>query len=290
MRPLFKTHGGKYYLARRINAQLPPHEIYVEPFAGGLSVLLNKPRSPYEYASDIDQDLINFYQGFHKHYEEFKKFIDRVSYIKTNFEWSLQSVDLADRVESGDPEIEWLAKYLVRNRFSRGGLGKDFAWSDRLRGGQPGDVNAWDTIRRDMNRIHNRLYYAKFERADALDVIGSRHFNKPNVLFYLDPPYVASTRTSPNIYANEMSEDEHVDLLRLITSRQFKTQVVLSGYHNDLYDKLLGDWRRVEFDMPNHSGQTKTKQRRIEVLWLSPSCQPPLKKPGRRGKPLMEIL
>lgn len=35
-----KWHGGKHYLAARIVALMPPHTHYVEPFAGGLSVLL----------------------------------------------------------------------------------------------------------------------------------------------------------------------------------------------------------------------------------------------------------
>jgi hypothetical protein len=40
LRPPLKTHGGKRYFARRILARLPDHRAYIEPFAGGLSVLL----------------------------------------------------------------------------------------------------------------------------------------------------------------------------------------------------------------------------------------------------------
>jgi hypothetical protein len=48
--------------------------------------------------------------------------------------------------------------------------------------------------------------------------------------------------------------------------------VVLSGYHNPLYDHVLREWERHEFDRPNDSGQTKVKTRRTEVLWLNPAC------------------
>jgi hypothetical protein len=44
--------------------------------------------------------------------------------------------------------------------------------------------------------------------------------------------------------------------------------VAISGYANPLYDSVLRDWERVEFSMPNHSGQTRVKQRRVEVLWI----------------------
>jgi hypothetical protein len=37
--------------------------------------------------------------------------------------------------------------------------------------------------------------------------------------------------------------------------------VVLSGYPNALYDSRLMGWECVSFDMPNQSGQGRTKQR-----------------------------
>jgi DNA adenine methylase len=54
---------GKDYLARRIVGMLPAHKTYVEPFAGGLSVLLNKPRSAQEVVGDLNADLIGFYRS-----------------------------------------------------------------------------------------------------------------------------------------------------------------------------------------------------------------------------------
>lgn len=37
-----KWHGGKHYLAQKIIDLMPKHLHYVEPFGGGLAVLLNK--------------------------------------------------------------------------------------------------------------------------------------------------------------------------------------------------------------------------------------------------------
>jgi DNA adenine methylase len=61
LRPIFKTHGGKNYLARRIIAHFPEHRTYVESFAGGLSALLNKPRSKIEIVADLNPDVIAVY-------------------------------------------------------------------------------------------------------------------------------------------------------------------------------------------------------------------------------------
>lgn len=61
--PPLKWHGGKHYLAKRIVALMPPHVHYVEPYAGGLSVLLAKdPEGVSEVVNDIHGDLTNFWQ------------------------------------------------------------------------------------------------------------------------------------------------------------------------------------------------------------------------------------
>jgi DNA adenine methylase len=67
-----------------------------------------------------------------------------------------------------------------------------------------------------------------------------------------------------------MTRDDHIRLLETIT--QCKGNVSISGYFSTLYDSYLRDWNRVEWDIANHSGQTKTKQRRRECLWINYSA------------------
>ena len=43
----------------------------------------------------------------------------------------------------------------------------------------------------------------------------------------------------------------------------------ISGYRNVEYDRWLKDWRRFDFEMPNNSGQGKSKQRRTESFWIN---------------------
>jgi len=50
--PPLKWHGGKHYLAPQVVARMPPHRHYVEPFAGGLSVLLARD---YHGVSEVGQ-------------------------------------------------------------------------------------------------------------------------------------------------------------------------------------------------------------------------------------------
>jgi len=257
MRTPLKTHGGKHYLAAKILPLLPPHRVYVEPFAGGLSVLLRKPWAPVEVAGDLDQELINFY---HVLCAQTTNLIDRakpLAYSREVLAWAKEPGNPADRLDAA-------LRFLVRRRFSRGGLGRDFAWSTRLRGGQPGDQNAWETAKAELSRIAERLRGVQFVCQNAIQTI--RQFDGPGTLTYLDPPYPASVRSAKKCYEHEMSLDQHAWLLH--TTTRVQGAVAISSYANPLYDRWLATWDRHEFPMPNHAGQGCSKARRVEVLWI----------------------
>jgi DNA adenine methylase len=268
LRPAVNWHGSKYYLARRIVSLFPDHRTYVEPYAGGLNVLLNKWRTPVEVAGDLNGPLIEFYKILQARPKELISRLQFIDYTRENFRWACRPS------EDQDP-IDIAVRFLVRNRFSSGGLGKKFAWCDRPRGKtrlcgpRPGDQSAWEMIVEEhLHRTAQRLQGVQFYHADALDQI--QRFDNPETLHYLDPTYLPETRTSPKIYAHEMSREDHERLLETILHIQ--GMVVLSGYPSKLYDEALTSWDRHEYEMANHSGQGKTKQRRTEVLWLSPNC------------------
>jgi DNA adenine methylase len=239
----------------------PPHETYCEPFAGGLSVLLNKPRAGIEVAGDLNCELIRFYSCLRDRQEELTRRLRSIPYALESFQWACKGTEDPDPIESA-------ARFIVRNRMSRGGLGKDLAWSDRQRGGQPGDVNAWETILEELPTIAARLQGVELHQSDAVDLID--RLDSPGTLFYLDPPYVHATRTAREAYQHEMSDEDHVRLLDAIVD--VRGMVIISGYSTPLYDHSLRSWERHEFEMPNNSGQGKKKNRRVEVVWANPAC------------------
>lgn len=199
LRPALKTHGGKSYLARRIVELFPPHRVYVEPFAGGLSVLLNKPRSAREVAGDLDAELMDFYRVLTKSTAELIDALGPLPYDRDTW--------MAIRASRPDDELGRAVRTLVVNRWSRGGLGGDFAWSGRLRGGRPGDLNGWETIQAELPRIAERLRGVELHRGDAVPLI--REHDAPGTLFYCDPPYLHATRTARSAYRHELTEADH---------------------------------------------------------------------------------
>jgi DNA adenine methylase len=105
-----------------------------------------------------------------------------------------------------------------------------------------------------------RLKDAEIENRPAVGVI--RRYSTEDALIYADPPYLPETRTQ-KMYANEMSEDDHAELLDALFAHP--GAVVLSGYQNDMYDEVLAGWRKVTLRPPKVEKQAK----RLEVFWVN---------------------
>lgn len=56
---------------------------------------------------------------------------------------------------------------------------------------------------------------------------------------------------------------DHEALLQTLLQTPY--YVLLSGYHNDMYDTLLHDWKHVETGNIDHGGNRAT-----ECLWINP--------------------
>jgi DNA adenine methylase len=114
-----------------------------------------------------------------------------------------------------------------------------------------------------MAAAAERLHRVSLECRPALELV-EWYGRAADVLLYLDPPYLRSTRSS-GAYRHEMTEQDHRDLAAAVHAT--KASVVLSGYPSDLYDlELYPGWHRVGFTAG--TGQNaRTWGNRTEVLW-----------------------
>ena len=117
--------------------------------------------------------------------------------------------------------------------------------------------------------IHRRLQTATLIRGDCLDLLPSLASGES--FTYLDPPYLASTRSAFNLYGqHEWSDDDHARLLGLVV--RLPGKFLISGYRNDLYEALLGSWRfeSQEFSLrARHSRYDVTRLYKEECLWAN---------------------
>lgn len=262
LRTPVKTHGGKSYLANFIIDHFPSNYqelTYLEPFGGGASVLLNKKKSKKEIYNDLHQPTANIFHCLVNHREDL---INRLNGI----EYELESFQSAQLQYFQYGSVESAVNEIVLRRMSRGGLKKHFSWSDRIRGGLPGDVNAWKTFRELLPAICDRLEGVEVHYKNGIELI-SDLATDPDVLMYVDPPYVKQTRTAKKAYDCEMSDQEHENLADCL--KRVVGKVAISGYDNDLYRHHFHNWRWIRKEMPNNSGQGKVKQRRLECLILN---------------------
>jgi DNA adenine methylase len=272
LRGPLKTHGGKFYVVRDtpLLSLMPKHRIYVDHTLGGGTVPLNKPPSGRTIVVDINPGLVHFWLTLKDHSAELVRRVLATEYQREVFIEAKAASDTGTDVDRA-----W--RFIVINRMSRGGIGRSFGWSKRLRGGRPGDENAWLTLGRGvLPKVAERIQGWEFICGDSRTL--AREFDGPETLHSVDPPYMIETRTAHDTYAHELTprgkradridrdRAEHRRLLAML--KTLRGAVMLHGYRSGLYDQELRDWRRVEFDMPNHSGQGKTKERRLECVWI----------------------
>lgn len=269
-RPALRYLGGKWKLAPWIVGHFPPHDLYVEPFGGGASVLLRKPRSRAEIYNDLDGDLVNLFRVLRDqtgpgHAAALIQAVQLTPFAREEFEQAY--------VPTSDP-VERARRLVVRSFMGHGSNACNVNRSTGFRTGLtrrgPTPAHDWANFPPALAAVASRVRSSgvTIENRPALEVI--RRFDGPDVLFYADPPYVHGTRSSKtvrgelyNAYGHELTDADHVELLDALLS--CSGMVVLSGYGHPLYEDRLGSWRRVE-----RSAFDDKAQERTEVLWINP--------------------
>ena len=286
MTALLKFHGGKTYVAGAVLKIMPRHLSYVEPFAGGLQVLFARDPADRrlwwaehpgrltgvsEVVNDKDSHLANLYEVVRSdRFGDFHRMAELTLFSEAEYR-------RAERVvaNKGDGDaVRWAWGYFVLVRQSYAGTKKGFAAvsKSRTRGRKNEQVNAWLGAVDDLPAIHERLRDVLVLNRDALEVIAD--YDRPDALIYCDPPYPAGTRTAPDMYDHEMTDEGHKQLLDVIT--RVKSRVIVSSNPNAMYDDALTGWSRHAIDLANHSAGGRAKQRRQEVLWWNyPHAPPP---------------
>ncbi|MHC4433991.1 MAG: DNA adenine methylase [Planctomycetota bacterium] len=276
--PPLKWHGGKSYLADWIIDLMPRHLHYVEPFGGGLAVLLAK--NPFderhqwseksfekgisEVVNDLNRELMNFWKVLQdeESFGRFQRTVEATPFAQP--QWNDAGTRMIPHCEL---DVEAAVAFFVRCRQSRAGGFKSFATlsRNRTRRRMNEQASAWLRCVEGLADVHDRLKRVVVLCDDALKVI--RQQDGERTLFYLDPPYVHNTRSTTNAYQHEMHDSVHSELLSMIAD--CRGRVMLSGYPNELYDRALGDWNRHDRKIDNKVSSRASKPVMTESLWCN---------------------
>jgi DNA adenine methylase len=267
--------GGKGLRVKKLKELIPSHKIYVEAFGGGASLLISKDPSAIEVYNDLNSGLVNFFRVL-RHPLQFKRFrqlAQLTPFAREEYYSNLKSWDAtADPIERA---YRWYV--VARNCFAgKFGSGWGYGITTSARG-MASAVSRWLGAVEMLPEISSRLMQVQIEHKDAIEII--QKYDTPETFFYLDPPYVQSSRKSGS-YEHELTDEQHSKLVEVLL--KIKGKVLLSGYPNQIYGALeRAGWHKREWPTTcSAAGRTRTSnlqgpgavkkaQPRTEVVWAN---------------------
>lgn len=194
--------GGKKALREILESYLPlDHNRYVEVFGGAGWLLFHKAPGPYEVYNDFNGLLVNLYRCVREKPMELIEALRFRLNTREDFDYiQYYHAEPKNIRITKECNIRLAAEfyYLIRTSYasglsSFGGAPHDF-WQDF-----PHIVSA-----------HRRLGKTVIECQDFGTLI--RHYDRPDSVFYLDPPYFGTENLYQNVGKEGFTLDDHVRL------------------------------------------------------------------------------
>ncbi len=273
MRTPARWYGAKGWLVKHL-LPLPEHHTYVEVFGGAATLLFAMEPSPVEVYNDIDGGLVNFFRVLQDKYG----FADdgdllhdllmmtphsREEYLFCRKHWNDEGID----------EVEKARRFFVvmHQSFSGGTTaGWRFCKTDTS-SGMSAATNRWLSAIDRLPEAIQRLRRVQIDGEDFTKIIN--RYDKPETLFYLDPPYIHSERVDKKSYDNEMDNLAHQALVDALLP--IEGMAILSGYEHEIYQPLAdAGWRKRRISRANMAARVKKGGNRAKVeecVWFSPT-------------------
>ena len=213
MKAIIRYPGSKWAIAEWIISHFPEgyeRMVYLEPFTGSGAVFFNKRPGAVETINDLDGDIVNLFRVLRERSEDLKRALELTPYSREEYDRSF---------EPCEDSLEQARRYMVRTTQAIGAkLDGKCGWRNHKQMKIGGTACKWGGITATIDEVASRLrgnttHLVQIEHMDALRMI--ERYDNPDVLMYLDPPYVRSTRRSGRLYNHEMTDDDH---MRMLTS------------------------------------------------------------------------
>ena len=176
--PIVPWMGGKRRLSKSLFELFPPHECYVEAFAGGAALYFRRPEpAKVEVLNDINGDLVCLYRVVQHHLEEFIR----------QFKWAITSRQVFEWQKMTRPEtltdIQRAARfyYLQHHAFGALTTKQTFGTATTAR-----SINLM-RIEESLSAAWQRLAGTYVENLPWLEC--AERYDRPHTFHYMDPPY-----------------------------------------------------------------------------------------------------
>jgi len=264
LRSPVKWFGGKGKMLKAILPLIPHDHVYIEPFAGGANILLNREPSEIEVLNDLHRGIVNLFRVLQstRKSKELAELLRNTLYSRAEFE---RAIAICSGSEAGG-EVCRAWAMIVETRQGFGGRALVTGnWSRVKERSSTAKSFRHATAKDVIDRLRDRLRYTYVECRDALSVM--RFHAADNSVIYADPPYVAATRSSGG-YDHEMDDAQHVAFIDCVLS--LPGAIVVSGYDSPLYRPLRkAGWKLTRFNVFTSATNT-VRLPRTECVWQNP--------------------
>jgi len=228
--------------------------IYIEPFAGMLGVLLQRPPVANEIVNDDNELIHNWLTQVRDNPDELSRLIANTPHSRKEFQVA------CDGLNGGklSPVRRALATHIVIYQSLMHAIDPRQNWVPLYSNIQ--SIEKWTG--EEVEPLAKRLHKVQLENRDALDIL-ERVVNKENAVIYCDPPY---RNTATRAYGKDT-----IDWTRMAELLKAQAgKVAIRGYGAE-WDAL--GWCRHAFPRKvrafYRNKSTCEKQTRTEVVWFN---------------------
>lgn len=223
----FRYPGGKFYARKLILDRLYPHEVYVEPFAGGASIFFAKSKATVQnWLNDIDEELINCYIHIRDYVEELIKFLDGLPATKELHQYYKNQF-------SPQNDLERAGRWYYLNRTSYSGIMNKqncyWGYGDKF-SMRPEN---WG---RHLRKCSQKLQDVCLTSLDFEEVINK---TPDGAFLFIDPPYFNADQDK--FYTHSFAQEDHYRLEKILKAHSQRIKFLLT-YDNSPEIKTLYHW------------------------------------------------
>lgn len=254
----FGYPGGKTTIAPWIISHFPKHKVYVEPFGGSASVLVQKEKSNVEVYNDINSDCVAFFNAIKEHSKELSEWVKNTPYSRELYEtWRdefNQGIRPSDTVEQAG-RFWFLTTASFGGDIHQGG-GTFSVQKSACKESHYGPTK-WQRKGENVKNIRDRFHNVEIENLDWIELVDK--YDGPNSFFYCDPPYVD---VGEDYYTTNGGFD-HVEFCDTIS--ELEGLVLISYDHN--IPEALDSWHTVR--RTKEATISKQRPQKVETLTMN---------------------